>query len=138
VSSFRPLTGRRDTKVQADKWRRAVFATYGKVCVFHLRDDAKSKMPATDPAHIVDRARLGSIFAYGPKPGTLAFERIGGIDARLGRPLCRLHHDRQGSKANVIADRFSYVDVLSVVNLYNTEYEPHKKLPNPNPEDYPT
>jgi hypothetical protein len=77
----KPLQARKDTAAEAARWHAAVFAMFGYVCWIHKARDPKSKMPATDAAHIIKRSRLGAALAY--------------ADPRLGRPLCRACHVEQ-------------------------------------------
>jgi hypothetical protein len=103
-----------------------VFAMYGRICYLHLRENPKSKHPALAAAHVVKRSRMGSPLAFGPKNG--------GIEPRLGRPLCAEHHARQELGLE-IDDRFSYADVLEVTLLHNS----YSKVPLPLPDrkDHP-
>ena len=69
---------------------------------------------------------MSPALAYGPKHGP--------VDPRLGKPLCRAHHQRQELGIE-IGDRFSYADVLEATELHNS----YSKSPLPIPErgDYP-
>ena len=123
---MKSLQPRKDTKQRERQWSAAVFATFGRTCWLHKRDDPKSKYPATDAAHIVKRSRMGSALAFGSKDGP--------VEPHLGRPLCRYHHERQ-ELGIMVYDRFSYADVLEAVSIHN-QYA-RSPLPLPAREDYP-
>jgi len=120
------LIERKDTKKRSQEWSRAVFQTYGRVCWLHLRENPKSKVPAVDAAHVIKRSRMGAALAYGPKNAP--------VEPRLGRPLCREHHQAQELGLDV-GDRFSFVDVLEATLAHN-EYA-KCKLPEPDLHDHP-
>ena len=123
---MKSLQSRKDTKLRERQWSAAVFATFGRTCWLHIRENPKSKHPATDAAHVVKKSRMSPALAYGPKDGP--------VEPRLGRPLCRAHHQRQELGIE-IGDRFSYADVLEAVSIHN-QYA-RSPLPLPAREDYP-
>ena len=123
---MKSLQPRKDTKLRERQWSAAVFATFGRVCWLHKRQNPYSKVPATDAAHVIKKSRMGSSLAYGSKDGP--------VDPRLGRPLCRYHHERQESGV-LKRDRFSYADVFEAVSIHN-QYA-RSPLPLPAREDYP-
>ena len=120
------LQPKASTKLRERQWSAAVFAAFGRVCWIHKRAQPLCKVPAVDPAHVLKRSRMGSSLAYGPKDGP--------VEPRLGRPLCRLCHERQ--EVGVLKrDRFSYADVLEATELHNSYSK--SPLPLPAREDYP-
>jgi hypothetical protein len=123
---MKTLHARKDTKRREAEWSRAVFEMYGRICYLHLRSNPKSKMPATQAAHVIKRSRMGSPLAFGSKDGP--------VEPRLGRPLCAECHARQELGLE-IQDRFSYDDVLEVTLLHNSYAV--VALPLPEREDYP-
>ena len=124
---MKSLQPRADTKLRERQWSAAVFATFGYTCWLHLRENPKSKHPATDAAHVVKKSRMSPALAYGPKDGRP-------VEPRLGRPLCRPCHQAQELGIEV-GDRFSYVDVLEATELHNSYSK--SPLPLPAREDYP-
>ena len=100
----RPLVASADTKKLADQWHRDVFKAYGSICWLHKAKDPKSKMRATDAAHVVKRSRLGAALAY--------------CSPRLGRPLCRACHEVQELDLDP-EFRFSLADRLDAIRAHN-------------------
>jgi len=123
---LKPLVAKVASKNRSEEWSRAVFATYGRRCWIHLRRDPKSKVAATDPAHVIKRSRMGAAIAYGPKDGP--------VEPRLGRPLCRTCHVAQEAGIEK-EDRFSYEDMMDATLAHNSYARSH--LPLPAREDYP-
>ncbi len=100
----KPLIASKEEKKAAADFHKAVFALYGYVCWLHRAKDPKSKMPATDAAHIIKRSRLGTKLAY--------------ATPEFARPLCRPCHRIQ----ELGLDRmywFPYVDELAAVLVHN-------------------
>ena len=122
---MKSLQPRKDTKLRERQWSAAVFATFGRICHLHKRQNPHSKTPATQSAHIIKRSRMGAALAYGPKNGP--------VEPRLGLGLCQECHRKQELGIE-IGDRFDYADVLEAVSIHN-QYA-RSPLPLPAREDY--
>lgn len=100
----RPLVVKAETKKAADAWHRDVFRAYGSVCWLHKAKNPKSKVRATDAAHIVKRSRIGAALAY--------------CSPRLGRPLCRPCHELQELDLDP-EFRFPLADRVDAIRAHN-------------------
>jgi hypothetical protein len=100
----RPLLASKEAKMQAAQWHREVFALFGNRCYLHVLKNPRSKMAATDAAHVVARSRLGTAWAY--------------ASPLFGRGLCRGCHDAQGAGLDPMF-RFPWRDVADVISEYN-------------------
>ena len=110
----RPLRARREAQDDAAAWHRAVFAAYGPWCVLCLARAPQTRVRATDAAHVIPRSILGTALAY--------------ASPRLGKPLCRACHDKQGLGLDP-AYRFSYAIRLDAALAHNEVAK--SKLPLP-------
>ncbi len=94
-----------------------MFALFGYTCWIHKAKDPRSKVAATDAAHIIKRSRMGAALAY--------------ASVQFGRPLCRSCHAAQELGLDPMFF-FPYADVRAA-------YEEHNRLaksPLPIPEPW--
>lgn len=112
---MKTLQGAKDTKIAAAQWHVDVFREYGYVCWLHKAKDPRSKVSATEAAHIIKRSRMGAALAY--------------VSVRLGRPLCQPCHRSQEPGTDPLF-RFPFVDLLDATKAHNEFAKVHFTHPD--------